>query len=90
MRGLANVVFGAARSSIVSSRVLFHELASEMERRLAKFNAQDLANTLWAFTTAQLSDELLFVALARAAERCQVEFKPQELTNTVWAFAAAQ
>ena len=32
------------------------------------FNAQNLANTAWAFATLGQSDEKLFAALARAAE----------------------
>ena len=38
------------------------------ERRVGDFNAQGLANTVWAFATACQSDAPLFAALARAAE----------------------
>ena len=48
---------------------LFTALAREAERRVGNFNAQDLANTAWAFATAGHSDASLFKALARAAER---------------------
>ena len=52
-----------------------------------KFNAQELANTAWAFATVGQQDEQLFKALARVAE-CRVDkFNAQELANTVWGFA---
>ena len=46
-----------ARGQVQRSRVYQH-----------KFNAQELANTAWAFATVDLSDELLFTVLAKAAE----------------------
>ena len=62
-------------------------LAREAERRMHEFNAQDLANTAWAFGTLGQLDALLFAALARVAERHMHEFNAQNLANTVWAFA---
>ena len=44
------------------------------ERRLDQFNAQELANTAWAFATVGQQDEQFFKALARKAERCLDEF----------------
>ena len=38
------------------------------EQCLDKFNAQDLANTAWAFAKVGQQDEQLFKALARMAE----------------------
>jgi len=74
-----------------------------VERCLGEFNAQGLANTVWAFATvalldallfavlarANLRDELLFVALARAVELGWGEINAQGLANTAWAFATA-
>ena len=57
------------------------------ERRVGDFNAQELANTAWAFATAGQSDALLFMTLARAAERRVGDFNAQGLANTAWAFA---
>ena len=57
-------------------------MARAAERQLSEFNAQDVANTAWAFATANHRDEKLFAALAIAAERRLSEFKPQELANT--------
>ena len=66
---------------------LFKALAKMAERRLDQFNAQDLANTAWAFATVGQQDEQLFKALARMAERRLDEFNAQELANTASAFA---
>ena len=55
------------------------------ERRLDDFNAQELANTAWAFATVGQKDEQLFKALARMAERRLAKFKAQALANTAWA-----
>ena len=54
---------------------------------MGKFNAQDLANTAWAFAMVDLLDELLFAALARVMEWRAGKFKPQVLANIAWAFA---
>ena len=48
---------------------LFKALAKMAERRLDQFNAQELANTAWAFATAGQQDEQLFKAVAKMAER---------------------
>ena len=50
---------------------------------------QDLANTAWAFATANQPDAQVFVALARTAEWRLGDFNAQELANTAWAFATA-
>jgi len=60
-----------------------------VERRLDHFKPQELANTAWAFATADRSDALLFVLLVRVVERRLGEFKPQDFANTAWAFATA-
>ena len=65
---------------------MFAALAGAAERRLGGFNAQDLANTAWAFATASHGEELLFAAFVRV-ERRLGEFKAQELANTAWAVA---
>ena len=51
------------------------------ERRLDEFNAQNLANTAWAFATVGHQDEQLFKALTKMAERRLDEFNAQELAN---------
>ena len=48
---------------------MFVTLAGAAERRVGEFNAQDLANMVWACARADRSDLRLLAALARAAER---------------------
>ena len=55
------------------------------EWRLDQFNAQDLANTAWAFATVGQQDEQLFKALAKMAERHLDQFNAQGLANAAWA-----
>ena len=64
---------------------LFQALAKMAERRLDQFNAQELANTAWAYATVGQKDEQLFDALARMAERRLEQFNVQNLANTAWA-----
>ena len=66
---------------------LFAALVRAAERRLSEFNAQELANTAWAFATVNYRDEKLCAALAIAAERRLSEFNVQAVANTAWAFA---
>ena len=66
---------------------LFKALARMAEWRLHGFNAQELANTAWAFSTVGQHDEQLVKAFAMMAERRLDKFSAQELSNTAWAFA---
>jgi len=52
-------------------------------------NAQGLANTAWAFATADRSEPDLFNALAEEAIPQLPDFSPQALANIVWAFASS-
>ena len=72
-----------------SDAQLFAALGRTAEWRLGDFDVQNLANTAWAFATANQSDAQLFAALARAAERLLDDFNVQNLANTAWAFATA-
>ena len=69
---------------------MFVALASVAERRVGDFDAQELANTAWAFAKTEQSDAPLFVALARVAERRMGDFSAQELANTAWAYTEAE
>ena len=68
---------------------LFTILARAAERRMAGFNAQDLANTAWAFATADQPDAQLFMRLARTAQQRTAVFNAQDLASTAWSFATA-
>ena len=49
---------------------------------MREFNAQNLANTAWAFAIVNRPNEELFTALARAIEQRVSEFKTKALPNT--------
>ena len=57
-------------------------LARMAERRCTEFNAQNLANTAWAFATIGQQDAQLFNVLARTADRLLGTFNAQGLANT--------
>ena len=60
--------------------------AMAAERLVADFNAQELANTAWAFARVPMvgqSDTPLFLALGKAAEECLDSFGPQGLSITI-------
>ena len=65
-------------------------LARAADQRVYESNAQDLANTAWAFATVKHSDLKLFEALAIAPQRRLGEFIAQNLANTAWAFATVK
>ena len=60
---------------------LFRTLARASEQRVGGFNAQELANTAWAFATIGQLDAKLFTTLARASERQVGGFNSQEFAN---------
>ena len=64
-----------------------HSICEAGSQELREFNAQNLANTAWAFATLKLLDEKLFTVLASQAEQQLSELNAQELANTAWAFA---
>ena len=68
---------------------LFNALAKMAERRLDQFNAQELANTAWAFATVGQQDEQLFKVLAKIAKQRLNQFNAQGLANMAWALAVA-
>ena len=68
---------------------MFEVLAAEAAGRLSKFNAQNLANTAWAFARLEHPAPALFEALAAESAGRLAEFNAQNLANTAWAFAAA-
>ena len=61
---------------------LFALVARVAQRRVGEFKAQDLANTAWAFATADQSDTPLFVLVAREAQRRVGEFNAQDLAHS--------
>eukprot|EP00747_Dinoflagellata_sp_TGD_P224072 gnl/TRDRNA2_/TRDRNA2_96169_c0_seq1.p1 gnl/TRDRNA2_/TRDRNA2_96169_c0~~gnl/TRDRNA2_/TRDRNA2_96169_c0_seq1.p1 ORF type:complete len:196 (-),score=31.53 gnl/TRDRNA2_/TRDRNA2_96169_c0_seq1:22-609(-) len=57
-------------------------------RRVAAFNAQNIANTVWAFAKTIQADMSLFSDFMRAMESRLCDFDTQKLANTSWALAA--
>ena len=52
------------------------------ERCTCDFDAQNLANTAWAFAIVSQRDSQLFVGLARTVRRRIGHFNAQDLANT--------
>ena len=64
----------------------------QLERRVdaisGEFNSQDIANTMWAFTTMGTKPgERMMGQLERQLEAMSGKFNSQEVVNTMWAFA---
>ena len=57
----------ASAAASNSDALLLKTLAKTAERRVRHFNAQELANTAWAFVTANQSDALLVKAVPESA-----------------------
>ena len=57
---------------------------------MSEFNAQDVANTAWAFAMINRPGEKLFTVLAKAAKQRVSEFDAQGLANTAWALATVK
>ena len=95
-RELANIAHGVAKSGGGGKKSgdLMKALARSIVRKLFECNAQELANTAWAFAKADYLDDQLFAQLARAVQALlesqgDTAFNSQEITNTAWAFATA-
>jgi hypothetical protein len=63
--------------------LLLEAVAEKAEERLGDFNAQGLANIVWAFATVYQSAPRLFEAVAEKAEERSVEYTTQYLANIV-------
>eukprot|EP00746_Dinoflagellata_sp_MGD_P109548 gnl/MRDRNA2_/MRDRNA2_46926_c0_seq1.p1 gnl/MRDRNA2_/MRDRNA2_46926_c0~~gnl/MRDRNA2_/MRDRNA2_46926_c0_seq1.p1 ORF type:complete len:587 (-),score=107.87 gnl/MRDRNA2_/MRDRNA2_46926_c0_seq1:178-1938(-) len=90
-RQLANVAYGMACSGRGGAlTTVFATFAKAAEPVAEEFNAQELANTAWAFATVGHPDMgtlKLFKALANTAVGHINDFNAQELANVAWAFA---
>jgi hypothetical protein len=72
---------------------LFQKVGDHIHRLgdLRSFNAQDIANIVWAYATAGVQHPALFEKVGDHVVGLDhlKSFKPQELSNTVWAYATA-
>ena len=89
-RELANIVHGAAKSGRACTMdTLMQTLGASIGQRMSQCNAQEIANTAWAFAKAGHLDARLSAALATVVRASIDSFKAQELSNTAWAYATA-
>jgi len=56
-------------------------------QRISEFNAVDLANTAWAFSSLSKQDLPLIHSIASASRRIISDLSAQNMTNLAWAFA---
>ena len=74
----------------IKDQVLMKAAESMLREKLEEFNAQELANTAWAFEMLGRKEEERMEALGRATVWKLWEFNAQNLVNTAWAFATAR
>ena len=93
-RPVANAVHGLAgvvsATGYAPGEHVWEALAAKSLSFLNQFSTQALANTAWAYATAQHPAPALFDAIAAEAAPRMHQFDPQALTNTAWAYATAQ
>ncbi|KAJ1453890.1 hypothetical protein M885DRAFT_566853, partial [Pelagophyceae sp. CCMP2097] len=61
-RELSNACWGLVKIGNVEAPALFEAVAVEAPKKIATFNPQDLANTVWAYSTAGVEALALFEA----------------------------
>ena len=66
-----------------TSKHFWGELTNTAQRRLGDFNAQNLANTVWAFARAIAPASPLLVVVGRTTERHLGKYNAQDFANTV-------
>ncbi|KAJ1453336.1 hypothetical protein M885DRAFT_619082, partial [Pelagophyceae sp. CCMP2097] len=88
-RELANTCWGIAKIGNFEAPALFEAVAAEALKKMATFDPQNLANTVWAYATAGVAAPALFEAVAVESSKKIATFNPQDLANTVWAYATA-
>ena len=67
-----------------SNEKLFTAVGMAAKRHLNEFKPQELANTAWAFVTAQQPDEKLFTSFATVVEQRVGAFNMQNLRTALW------
>merc|ERR1712224_227507 len=63
-------------------------LAAKARAQLLDYEAQDLANTAWAFSKMENAHLPLLKAISAEAIRKLAQFATQNISNTAWAFSA--
>ncbi|KAJ1452828.1 hypothetical protein M885DRAFT_619586 [Pelagophyceae sp. CCMP2097] len=67
----------------------FRVAAEHAITHIAKFKPLELANMIWAYSTANISNDLLYDVVAQDATYKVDGFNSQDFANTLWAFANA-
>jgi hypothetical protein len=90
-RSISNITWSFASSGLRYHHhpQLFSALARAALAQVEAFSAQDLANTAWAMSTAEVAAPQLFSAFSAQAVLNMEAFNAQALANTAWAFATA-
>eukprot|EP00930_Biecheleria_cincta_P000987 TRINITY_DN102167_c0_g1_i1.p1 TRINITY_DN102167_c0_g1~~TRINITY_DN102167_c0_g1_i1.p1 ORF type:complete len:818 (+),score=145.71 TRINITY_DN102167_c0_g1_i1:101-2455(+) len=88
-RCLATVAWAFATQKHIDGN-LFHSISAQVQLPVVAHSAkcQEIANTVWAFGTANFHDACCFSVLAEVATANLDDFKPQEISNTLWGFAS--
>jgi len=81
---------GKTTSSNYNPALLFDAMIDQLTPKLHLCNAQDIANTVWAFATADHPAPALFDAMIPTAMEQLDKFDSQNLANTVWAYATVR
>ena len=93
-RALSNISHGLSKCRLENQETgeLYAAVAAKAVRSgLDGFNAQNMANTVWAYAMAQVpAAELYAVVAAKAVSSGLEGFNAQGMANTVWAYAKAQ
>ncbi len=66
---------------------VFEALCTAGVQKVQDFNAQEIANTLWAMAKTGTQTPDVFEALCAEASRKVQDFNAQEIANTLWAMA---
>ena len=93
-RSLAMVAHALARARLRRGEpweTIWRPLPEAIRPTLERMNAQELANSAWAFAAAGRNVSTLFEAIAKESLSRRLEdFSPQGLSNTAWAFTTAE
>ena len=89
-QAIANLLWGMAKAGHPNEALFTHLSGIAVRTGLRGFNAQNLSNSLWALSTAQLPSAQLFNMIGDfiVAEHGNLRgFSPQNMANAVWAMA---
>jgi hypothetical protein len=86
-REIANILHAGGKLFIDPHCELMKRLLDESVQLSVGFNAQEVANSIWAAATMGVDDARVVNALTKACVDRVKEFNPQEASNSIWAIA---